>query len=167
MNHSPLSAHRAGAVDPQSETDTRLAGSGLGPARLLSLTLYALSVGFFVAGVLAYIANHYTFCTGPAAGCLRYGTVVAPPTAGPGLSSDFVGIYIVVRDSLFALGYWVVAAFLFWRRSDDRVALLAATGLGTFPLVFNPGFVSTLSAPWSFPALVVSFLVLQCHLWKD
>jgi signal transduction histidine kinase len=154
--------HPGAAALPGARGDRRERDRWLGPARLLSLTLCALSVGFFVAGVLAYIANHYTFCTGPAAGCLRYGTVVAPPTPGPGLSSDFVGIYIVVRDSLFALGYWVVAAFLFWRRSDDRVALLAATGLGTFPLVFNPGFVSTLPAPWAFPALVVNFLGALC-----
>ena len=40
-----------------------------------------------------------------------------------------------------------MAAFLFWRKSDDRVALLAAVSLGTFPIVFNPG-INLLPSPW-------------------
>jgi signal transduction histidine kinase len=162
MNHSPASAYLASRFEPRNETDTRLHGYRLVLARLVCLTLCVLSVGFFVAGTLSYITNHYMFCTGAAAACRAIGTVVVPPSQGPGLSRDFVGIYIVVRDSIFALGYWLVAAFLFWRKSDDRVALLAAVSLGTFPLVFNIGFISTLSSPWWFPASVINFLGSLC-----
>jgi len=162
MNHSPASAPQAPRLEPRSETDTRLFGYWLVLVRLVCLTLCVLSVGFYVAGVLSYIANHYMFCTSAAAACHTYGNVVVPPTQGPGLSRDVVGIYIVVRDSIFSLGYWLVAAFLFWRRSDDRMALLAAVSLGTFPIVFNIGFISTLFSPWWFPASVISFLGLLC-----
>ena len=163
MNHSTASAHRAERFEPRSETDTRLYGYWLVLVRLVCFTLCVLSVGFYVAGVLSYIANHYMFCTGAAAACHTYGNVVVPPTQGPGLSRDFVGIYVVVRDSIFSLGYWLVAAFLFWRRPDDRVALLATVSLGTFPIVFNIGFISTLSSPWWFPASVISFLGSLCY----
>jgi signal transduction histidine kinase len=162
MNHSTAAAHLAESLEPRSETETRLHGYWLVLARLVCLTLCVLSVGFYVAGVLVYIAHHYTFCTGAAAACLTYGTVIVPPTRGPGLSRDFVGIYIIVRDTLFSLGYWLVAAFLFWRKSNDRMALLAAVTLGIFPLMFNLGFISTLSSPWWFPAFVIRFLGSLC-----
>jgi len=164
MNHSTASAPLAEGFEPQNETETRLHGYWLVLVRLVCLTLCVLSVGFYVAGVLSYIAHHYTFCTGPAAACHTYGTVVVPPNQGPGLSREVVGIYIVVRDSLFSLGYWLVAAFLFWRKSDDRVALLAAVSLGTFPIVFNLGFISTLPSPWWFPASVVRVLGSLCFI---
>jgi signal transduction histidine kinase len=162
MNDSTASVPLAERFEPRSEMDTRLHGYWLVLARLLCLTLYMLSVGFYVDGVLSYIANDYLFCSGPTAACHTYGTVVVPPNQGPGLSRDVVGIYVVVRDSIFSLGYWLVAAFLFWRRSDDRLALLAAVSLGTFPLVFNLGFISTLSSPWWFLASVISVLGSLC-----
>jgi signal transduction histidine kinase len=119
-------------------------------------------VAFYVAGALSYIAHDYMFCSGPIAACHTIGSVVVPPNQGPGLSREVIGIYIVVRDTLFSLGFWVVAAFLFWRRADDRVALLAAVGLGCFPLAFNIGFISTLASPWWFIATLVSFLGSVC-----
>jgi signal transduction histidine kinase len=108
------------------------------------------------------MAHDYMFCSGPIAACHTIGSVVAPPSQGPGLSREAIGIYIVVRDTLFSLAFWAVAAFLLWRRSDDRVALLAAVGLGCFPLAFNIGFISTLASPWWFIATVVSFLGSLC-----
>jgi len=155
MNHSTASASLAERFEPRSETDTRLYGYWLVLVRLVCLTLCVLSVGLYVASVLSYIANHY--CTGTAAACHPYGPIVVRTIQGPGL-----GIYTIVRDSIFALGYWLVAAFLFWRKSDDRVALLAAVTLGTFPIVFNNGFISTLSSPWWFPAHSMSFLGFLC-----
>ncbi len=148
MNHSAASASLAEAFEPRSETETRLHGYWLVLARLVCLTLCVASVGLYVASVLSYIANHY--CTGTVA-CHTYGPVVVRTIQG-------LGIYTIVRNSIFSLGYWLVAAFLFWRKSDDRMALLAAVTLGTFPIVFNNGFISTLSSPWSFPAHIMSFL---------
>ena len=73
-----------------------------------------------------------------------------------------LGIYTIVRDSIFSVGYWLVAAFLFWRKPDDRVVLLAAFSLGIFPIVFNNGFLSTLPSPWWLPAHGLSFLGNLC-----
>jgi hypothetical protein len=61
-----------------------------------------------------------------------------------------------------ALGYWLVAALLFWRTSDNRLALLAAVTLGTFPLAFNDDFIRTLSSPWWLLAHFISFLGTVC-----
>src|SRR5215469_6650008 len=134
MNHSPAPASPAGAFEPRSETDTRLHGYWLVLARLVCLTLCVVSVGLYITSVLSYIANHY--CAGTAA-CHTFGPVVVQTMQG-------LGIYTIVRDSIFSVGYWLVAAFLLWRKSDDRMALLAAVTLATFPIVCNNGFISTL-----------------------
>jgi hypothetical protein len=76
-----------------------------------------------------------------------------------GLSLDFYVTYNLVLMSIFALGYWLVAAFLFWRKSDDRLALLAAVTLATFPITFTSG-IHTLPWPWWFLGHVIIFLGL-------
>ncbi len=160
MNHSPVSATLTEAFEPRNESETRLDGTWLALARLVCLTLFVLSVGFYIGSVLSYIANYY--CAGPASTCHTSGPVVVRTIQGPGLSRDFFGIYTIVRDSIFSVGYWLVAAFLFWRKPDDRVALLAAVSLGIFPIVFNNGFLSTLPSPWWLPAHSLSFLGYLC-----
>src|SRR5690349_1973207 len=91
MNHSTASARPASTGLPRSETDTRLYGSWLVLTRLVCLALCVSSVGFYVAGVLSYIAHDYLFCSGPVAACHTYGTVVVPPNQVSGLSREAVG----------------------------------------------------------------------------
>src|SRR5690348_14098685 len=162
MNDSVASASPAASVEPRSETvretDTRWYGYGLVFLRLLGLTLTVMSVGIYVASVLSFIAHDLITCTGDAAACHAPGPVVVRTIGGPGLSPQFVSISIIVRDTIWSLGYWLVAAFLLWRKSDDRMALLAAVALGTFPVVFNVAFSTTLSAPWWVLAAIISFL---------
>jgi len=161
MNHSPASAPRAEGFEPRSETETRLHGYWLVLVRLLCLTLGVLSVGLFVASILSSIANHSMFCTGTVVACDKYGQLTPGDVRRLhelGLSLDFYATYTIVITSIFALGYWLVAALLFWRKSDDRVALLAAVFLGTAPIVFTYGLMSTLPSPWWFLAHVISFL---------
>jgi hypothetical protein len=51
------------------------------------------------------------------------------PATYPRVNPQVLKMVVRRQDALFSLGYWVIAAFVFWRRSDDRVALLAAVGL--------------------------------------
>ncbi len=167
MNHSPASASLAERFEPRSETDTRLHGYWLVFVRLVCLTLCVLSVGLFVASILSYIVNNYLFCTGTAAACYAHGQLTPGDVRWLqelGLSRDFIALYPIVLDSLLSLGNWLVAALLFWRKSDDRVALLAAITLALFPMVFNYGLTSTLPSPWWFLANVLSFLGSLCYI---
>ena len=164
MNRSSAPAQLAGGVPVSSETETRLHGSWLTVVRLVCLTLCMLSVGLFVASILSYIVNNYLFCTSTAAACFAHGQLTPGDVQRLhelGLSRDFYATYTIVLMSLAALGYWLVAAFLFWHRSDDRVALLATVSLVTFPMVFNPG-IHTLPSPWWSLANVLSFLGSLC-----
>ncbi len=165
MNHSTTSAHLAESFEPRSETETRLHGYWLVLVRLVCLTLGVVSVGLFVASIPSFIANLHMLCTGAAVACITSGQLTPGDVRRLhelGLSLDFYAAYIIVITSIFALGYWLVAAFLFWRKSDDRVALLAAVTLATFPMVFNTPLINALPRPWSFLVLCIRFLGTLC-----
>jgi hypothetical protein len=151
MNRLPASAHHAERFEPRSETETRLHGYWLVLVQLVCLTLCVLSVGLFIASILSSIANLHLLCMSTVVDCDKYGQLTPGGVRRLhelGLSRDFYATYTIVLVSISALGYWLVAAFLFWRKSDDRLSLLAAVSLGTSPIVFNYGLISTLPSPW-------------------
>src|SRR5215469_5399096 len=139
MNWSSRLSKMAVSKTPLHTADTRLHGRWLVLAWLLCLTLCVLSVGLFVVDIPSFIANLHQLCTSTAAACYTHGQL-APGDVRRlhelGLSRDFFALYLIVIAGIFALGYWLVAVFLFWRKSDDRLSLLAAVSLGTFPIVF-------------------------------
>jgi len=74
---------------------------------------------------------------------------------------DFYATYIVVFIMVFAFGYFAVGAVLFWRKSDDRMALFASFTLVTFPMAFTE-VLATLPPSWWLPVQFVSFLGSIC-----
>ena len=148
----------------RSERITRLHGYRLVLVRLLCLSLCVLSVGLFVASIPSYFANLHMLCTGTAVACNTHGQL-APGDVRRlqelGLSIDFFATYTLVIMSIFACGYWLVAALLFWLKSDNPLALLAAVSLGTFPLAFG-NVSNTLSPSWWSLSHVISFLGSFC-----
>jgi hypothetical protein len=160
MNTQQASAHSTERFEPRSETETRLHGYRLVLVRLVCLILGLVSVGLFVASIPFEAAHLQLLCTGTAAACNGSGQLTPGDVRGLqelGLSLDFYVMYTLVLVIIFALGYWLVAAFLFWRKSDDRLALLATVSLVTFPIVFTPG-VHTLPWPWWFLGHVIIVL---------
>jgi hypothetical protein len=80
-----------------------------------------VSLGAFVAGVPA----HYDHLAHPTAG-------VRDALAELGLSPGGYAFYNVALDTVFVSIFALVAAVIFWRRSDDPMALLVATMLVTW-----------------------------------
>jgi hypothetical protein len=78
-----------------------------------------------------------------------------------GLSMDFYATYMVVFISVFAFGYVVVGTVLFWRKSDERMALFASFTLVTFPMAFTE-VLATLPPSWWLPVQSVNFLGSIC-----
>ena len=165
MNWSDASSKQTARTTQLHPADTRLHGRWLVLAWLLSLTLCGLSVGLFVADIPSFNANLHLLCTGTVAACYAHGQL-APSDVQRlhelGLAKDFFAVYLIVLTSVFALGNWLVAGFLFWRRSDDRLALLAAGALGMFPIVFNSPLSNALAPPWWFLVLCIRFLGTLC-----
>ena len=158
MHPSTASVQLAQRAVPRRDTEPRLHGHWLLLARIACLTLCVLSVGIYVLGVLTFISQHFNTCTGAVDACHAPGPVVVRTIRAPGFPPDAVSVSIIVRDTIWSLGYWLVATFLLWRKSDDRLALLAAAALGAFPVVFNIAFTTTLSGLWWLLAAVISFI---------
>lgn len=75
-----------------------------------------------------------------------------------GLSLDFYAICMLVAGLLFQFSYATVGILLFWRRSDDRVALLVSFALMLFPFGFAELTLQGLPRGWSWVILTLIFL---------
>jgi hypothetical protein len=63
---------------------------------------------------------------------------------------------------IILLVYVVVGVVLFWRKSDNRLALLASLSLVLFPVAFSVQVVGTLPAMWTLPVEIVEMLGNIC-----
>src|SRR5256886_3144652 len=98
-----------------------------------------LSFGVFVASVpAAYEALLSLLCTGPLCNHPTQASVrFVQQLQALGLSVQAYAIYYMMLNIVFVCAYFVVAIVLFWRRSDDWMALFAAFFLMTFAITFS------------------------------
>ncbi len=147
----------------QNAAATRLYGGWLVLARMGCLALIVITIGLFFAAMPRYFAYLGTLCT--TASCIGQGQLTPDDLKrlqALGLSLDFYATYYVAVVILFALIYFLIAAVIYWRRSDDRMALLTVVFLVTFPVAYANG-ISTLQPPvLQVPLLIVGFLGSVC-----
>ena len=148
---SPVESGRGSAVS--SNMNTRLSGSWLVIARIVWLVLVVSSLGFFVVGLPAYYKQIQTACFN-AVTCNITGALTAKGLqglSGIGFSvSGYATFFMIFLIIIVAI--WSGTGFLiFWRRSDDWLALLVALFLVIFNATF-PGSPMTVLA-MNYPAL--------------
>src|SRR5438270_1725076 len=158
VQHAPT----AMTESPERHSYARLHGSWLVLARVVWVAVVVLALGLFIASIPTTFADLHILCT--AASC----SYVVQPTADYvrelrafGLSLDFYVTYIVVFIIVLEFGYFVVGAVLFWRKSDDRMALFASFTLVMFPMAFTQ-VLATLPPSWWLPVQFVNFLGSIC-----
>ena len=136
----------AGGTDPRaSQASPALRKSWLVLARAAWVAVAVVALGTFAFSVPA----RYAELANPAAEVRAALTEI-------GLSSGGYALYNVTLDTVFVSAFAMVAGVIFWRRSDDPVALLVATMLVVWgPLnglfVLSPGAIE-----WGRPALDVA-----------
>jgi signal transduction histidine kinase len=140
MSHSQSTpAETTAPGTPPSVADTRLHGAWLLIARIAWLTLVVLSVGLFVASILVYyLALHDV----PVSGRLLS---AAPTISGYAililrytpLVDEYSAFNIALLNGL-AFVWIAVGLVIFWRRSDDRIALFASLALVLMGTSFSP-----------------------------
>ncbi|MGF1473112.1 MAG: hypothetical protein ACFB50_15415 [Rubrobacteraceae bacterium] len=141
--------------------DTRLRGRWLLLARAGWVVVVIATLGLFAVGAPGFFAELQGTCAG--AGCDRW--LLSPEqTRGleaVGLSAGFYAAYKIVLEALFVLGFCVVAAVIFWRRSDDWMALFAAITLVAFggnAFIDTKHFLAQSSPVWYGPVTFMDFL---------
>jgi len=138
------------------EAHTRLHGRWLVFARAIWLALVIPSLGLFVIATILYASR----LIGPDK-ALRALMLHPDPSVSGYIVSYFhlylqVGSYltlIVVLASLASLVWIAVGLVIVWRKSDDRMGLLAAFGLIMYALAISPqlylmNVLSEMHAPW-------------------
>jgi hypothetical protein len=71
-----------------------------------------------------------------------------------GLSTDFYAAYSVAVESAVAVVFWAVGAVIFWRNSQDKMALFSALVLVTYGIYVVPSVdaLAATSPVWRFPS---------------
>lgn len=159
------------------EPAPRLRGRWLTFARAAWLIVALLAVGLFVAGIPPYVAELQKVCLRGAEACSE-NRFLTPEWARElrelGISFGFYATYNVALGVAFTLVWYAVGAAIFWRRSDEPIALLSSLMLVTFgsfflasPQVMTEAY-PVLKLPSQF-MVVLSFalIILFLYLFPD
>jgi hypothetical protein len=153
MNRANTQQQSASASVASSSTKTRLSGSWLLIARSIWLALVIPSLLLFVVGLPAYFAQIQRACVDPVT-C----NIVFALTAQGLRALAALGLSVSGYAAVLTLFWTIIVAFwsgigflIFWRRSDDGMALLAAFSLVMFNITYPGLSASVLSI--SYPVL--------------
>lgn len=159
------------SIDSNSAT-TRLTGAFLIIARVVWLAVFVFTLSIFIASLPAYFAQLHTVCAGLT--CVYSYGQLTPGTAQAlqnlGLS---IGVYAASTLALMTastLVSFALAGLIFWRRSDDWMAILVSLFLVTFGINFiaqAQGILATNAQTawyWSLNILIGLGWILLCLL---
>ena len=109
----------------------------------------------FAAGIPAEFAQFNTACAPTECANRQLSLESSRTLQDLGFSLGFYAAYAVAADIIFAVAYGAIAALIFWRRPDDRMALFVSLALLTFGLATFPdtiGMLAAQHATWQLPA---------------
>jgi len=137
-----------------------LSGRALLLARVAWVAVALAAGGFFVVGIPPYFAALKTACSRGTDLCAETGLLTPAEMrelGSLGLSTGFYAGYMITLAIVSALVWCAVGAAIFWRRSGDRMALLASLTLVAFG-VLSSG--SMQEAARAYPAWTLSVQLL-------
>ena len=152
-----------------------LRGRSLVLAQVAWVAVAVLTAGVFVAGIPGEFARLQASCT-DALSCVwvpRLSAHNAQELGELGLATELFAAYFVVAEVAFMAVSFAIGAAIFWRRSDDTMALLVSLMLITFGASLTiPYPLLDLPLIWKFSAEAVSFigialLILFVYLFPD
>jgi len=117
---SPLSHER------YHEADTQLSGRWLLIARGTWVSLVILTVVIFVVLLPSYFAQLQTVCSGPTCAIVQPTSDSVQAMQQLGLSASSYATFMLMLTLVTALVCFLVSGVIFWRKSDDWMALLVA-----------------------------------------
>ena len=138
--------------------DIRLHARWLVIAGVTWFVVVGLVVALFIASIPTYFTFLHTLTTGVVVD-LNGGQLTQQGVRdlhALGLSVDFYAIYHIVLNAIFMLGFLTAGGLLFWRKADDRMAMLTSFTLVTSPfgIIFQ---LTTLPSAWAFPIHGMAF----------
>jgi signal transduction histidine kinase len=123
---------------PTGEVDARLQGGWLLFLRVAWLVVLVVAVGLFTTSVPFTFTDAHTICV--AADCSRSSYLtskLARELHQLGLTMDFYANGITLWSIILEFVFVAIGVLIFWRRSDDRMALISSLALITFGAAFR------------------------------
>ena len=160
MNRSDIEQKSVSGAIATNTANTRLIGTRLIVARAVWLVLAIASLGLFVASLLVSYQQLLRVCVDPVTCTNLAGALPArglQALTSSGLSVSEYAAPLTIFFAITAAIWYAVGFLMFWRRSDDWLALLAAF----FLVMFN---VTTLGNTASALALAYPLLALPLKL---
>ena len=162
MNSSSASTQVTPGQKRQSEVDTRLYGPWLIFARIVWLAVVVISLTVSLVDIPLQFARLHIVCVG--SDCAQQLTLsIVRDLHKLNISVDFFAASVIILEFGFYFVWVVVAFVIFWRKSNDWMALLVALFLVLFPAtqsLGSPGDVGT-----AFPSLHVVTSILDDLGW--
>jgi signal transduction histidine kinase len=155
--------------------DGYLRGSFVTFARGTWIAVAVLIIGLFVAGINVQVTQVQSICLTTPCETGELSATGLRALESFGLSPGFYVVYVVTIEAAFATVYTVVAATIFWRRPNDRMALFASLTLLVFGAVTFTDATNALTAEhsaWWLPVALLRFLgsasmVLFVYVFPD
>ena len=154
-------AAQAAAAAQTPDDDRRLHGTWLLVARLAWVAVALLTSVYCVAGFREEFTRLQSICTAGPCPSTALDTANLRELAALGRSVDFFATCVIAVELLFALVSFVVGVVIFWRKSNERMALFVALMLVTFgSLAFAYSFdtIASQSGGWWWVFAGVFFL---------
>ena len=146
--HLPLSHER------HHEADTRLYGRWLLIARGAWVSLVILTLAIFVVLLPSYFAQLHMVCSGPTCALVQPTSDAAQALHKLGLSVSSYATFTLMLTLITALVCFLVSGVIFWRKSDDWMALLAALTEVTSGTLFVSYALLESHSSWQWLAIV-------------
>jgi hypothetical protein len=160
MNLHHAATHITSSHEQHHEADTRLHGRWLLLARIVWLALVALTLGIYMASLPEYVTELQTVCRFAACSLGQLSPDQVVTLQHFGLSVGSYTAFMVALTIVFALFSFGTGGLIFWRKSDDWMALLFALLSvlgGTVSVLFTVG---TSHSVLRVPILCVAELLL-------
>ena len=160
MNLPDTEGKSASGSAVSTTANTRLTGFWLIIARIVWLALVIPSLGLFIVSLLVAYQQMQTVCVDPVtcnlSGALPAQVLQALPTIG--LSVSGFAALVTIFFAINAAIWYGVGFLIFWRRSDDWLALLAAFFLVMFNITNSGNTASALALAYPILALPLSLV---------
>jgi len=158
MSRSVTEQKSAGGAVVSSAANTRLSGSRLILARVTWVAVVTLIVALFLVMLPAYYTFLQTVCTGATCGPTQPTPDSAQGIQKLGLSLGAYATFTLALTIASELLCIVVSAVIFWRKSDDWMALLVALGGVALGILYVTFALQGSHSAWQVLAIVLTVL---------
>jgi hypothetical protein len=158
MDVRQTSIERTNSSKMQNTADTHLYGRWLVLARVVWFILVALALLVFILSLPVYIAQLYSICSGNACGTGQLTPQIVEALRNHGFTiGEYVTITVVLA-SVQVFVWFTVGGVLFWRKSNDWMALLVALMMVLLGTGVALNTVAGNFSLWQFPSRLIDFL---------